>query len=315
MVASRRGGAGPAAGATRPTRRLPGAALRRSPTPAVTTIGLTSTRTCGWPAGRRARSPLSPLEHDLLLLSARNAGHTWPFETLHRESGATTTSAGGRRAVGGQAAAPQAARVPRLPVARSRPSAASGCGSSTAARRGVPAASAARLDAVGPLRDSRRGLLLGVRPGFARVAACTVPVAVADPAATPRRSWSRPGRATRTASRSRSSPSCRCAATPIDDLFLQDTLLAGVEEAIAEIVEGSADLLPVIVVGAPLVHGTRVLNCAVVVHRGRILGVAPEVLPADLPRVLRAPLVRARRRPARRDHHGSAGTTCRSGPT
>ena len=31
-----------------------------------------------------------------------------------------------------------------------------------------------------------------------------------------------------------------------------------------------------IVVGAPLVHGTRVVNCAVVIHRGRILGVAPK---------------------------------------
>jgi NAD+ synthase (glutamine-hydrolysing) len=30
----------------------------------------------------------------------------------------------------------------------------------------------------------------------------------------------------------------------------------------------------VLVVGAPLVHGTRVLNCAVVIHRGRILGVS-----------------------------------------
>ncbi len=39
-------------------------------------------------------------------------------------------------------------------------------------------------------------------------------------------------------------------------------------------VRGSADLLPVLVVGLPLVHGTRVLNCAVVIHRGRVLGVA-----------------------------------------
>ena len=37
-----------------------------------------------------------------------------------------------------------------------------------------------------------------------------------------------------------------------------------------------ADLRPVLVVGAPLVHGTRVLNCAVVIHRGRVLGVAPK---------------------------------------
>jgi NAD+ synthase (glutamine-hydrolysing) len=61
-----------------------------------------------------------------------------------------------------------------------------------------------------------------------------------------------------------------------DDLFLQDTLLAGVDAALAEIVVASTDLLPVLTVGAPLVHGTRVLNCAVVIHRGRVLGVAPK---------------------------------------
>ena len=57
---------------------------------------------------------------------------------------------------------------------------------------------------------------------------------------------------------------------------MQDTLLEGVVEAIATIAEGSVDLAPMIVVGAPLVHGTRVLNCAVVIHRGRVLGVAPK---------------------------------------
>ena len=31
-----------------------------------------------------------------------------------------------------------------------------------------------------------------------------------------------------------------------------------------------------LVVGAPLVHGTRVFNCAVVIHRGRVLGVSPK---------------------------------------
>ena len=60
----------------------------------------------------------------------------------------------------------------------------------------------------------------------------------------------------------------------IDDLLLQDTLLAGVEQAVADLVEGSADLLPVLVVGAPLVHGTRVVNAAVVIHRGVLLGVS-----------------------------------------
>src|SRR6478735_7932176 len=62
----------------------------------------------------------------------------------------------------------------------------------------------------------------------------------------------------------------------VDDLFLQDTLLEAVEVAIADVVAGTAELLPVLIVGAPLVHGTRVLNCALVIHRGRILGVAPK---------------------------------------
>src|SRR3954469_2672068 len=62
----------------------------------------------------------------------------------------------------------------------------------------------------------------------------------------------------------------------VEDLFLQDTLLAAVEAAVSTLVEGSNDLLPVLVVGAPLQHGTRVLNCAVVIKGGRILGVAPK---------------------------------------
>src|SRR4051794_30337283 len=62
----------------------------------------------------------------------------------------------------------------------------------------------------------------------------------------------------------------------IEDLLLQDTLLNAVHEAVATIVEASADLLPLLVVGAPLQHGTRLLNCAVVIKGGRILGVAPK---------------------------------------
>ncbi len=110
--------------------------------------------------------------------------------------------------------------------------------------------------------------------GFARVAACTLPVSVADPAAN--------ARAVLAEARACHDEHVAVAVFPelclsgyaIDDLVLQDTLLAGVRTAIAEIVEASADLMPVLVVGAPLVHGTRVLNCAVVIHRGRVLGVA-----------------------------------------
>jgi NAD+ synthase (glutamine-hydrolysing) len=110
--------------------------------------------------------------------------------------------------------------------------------------------------------------------GFARVAACTVPVAVADPAANARTVLEQARACHEDGVAVAVFPELSMCGYAIDDLLLQDTLLEGVQAALAEVVAGTADLLPVVVVGAPLVHGTRVLNCAVVIHRGRVLGVA-----------------------------------------
>src|SRR4029078_1052652 len=55
---------------------------------------------------------------------------------------------------------------------------------------------------------------------------------------------------------------------------MQDALLDAVLTAVETVVEGSRDLRPVLVVGAPLRVANRLSNCAVVVHRGEILGVA-----------------------------------------
>ena len=62
----------------------------------------------------------------------------------------------------------------------------------------------------------------------------------------------------------------------IEDILLQDALLDAVEDALLEVVAASADLLPVLVVGAPLRYRHRIYNTAVVIHRGRVLGVAPK---------------------------------------
>ena len=112
--------------------------------------------------------------------------------------------------------------------------------------------------------------------GFARVAACTIPVAIADPAANARTVLEQARACHDDGVAVAVFPELSLSGYAIDDLLLQDTLLSAVEAAIAEIAAGSADLLPVIVVGAPLVHGTRVLNCAIVIHRGRVLGVSPK---------------------------------------
>ena len=71
-------------------------------------------------------------------------------------------------------------------------------------------------------------------------------------------------------------PELGLSAYAIDDLFLQDALLARVEDEIRRIVEASVRLKPVLIVGAPLVHNGRLYNCAVAISRGRILGVVPK---------------------------------------
>ena len=71
-------------------------------------------------------------------------------------------------------------------------------------------------------------------------------------------------------------PECSLSGYAIDDLFLQDAVLDAVEAGVLEIVAGSVGLLPVLVFGAPVRFEERVYNCAVVVHRGRLLGVVPK---------------------------------------
>ncbi|QBR91554.1 NAD(+) synthase [Nocardioides euryhalodurans] len=112
--------------------------------------------------------------------------------------------------------------------------------------------------------------------GFARVAACTVPVSIADPTANARTILEQARACHDDGVAVAVFPELALCGYAVDDLLLQDTLLDAVLDAVSELVAASQDLTPVLVVGAPLVHGTRVLNCAVVVHGGRVLGVAPK---------------------------------------
>ena len=62
----------------------------------------------------------------------------------------------------------------------------------------------------------------------------------------------------------------------IEDLLLQDALLDEVERSVAKVVDASRKLFPVLIVGAPLRVSNRLYNTAVVVHRGKVLGVVPK---------------------------------------
>ena len=114
------------------------------------------------------------------------------------------------------------------------------------------------------------------RHGFARVAACTIPISLADPAAN--------AEAVLEAARECDADSTAVAVFPelcltgysIDDLLMQDAVLDAVEAALEYLAAASTDLFPILVVGAPLRHRNRLFNCAVVIHRGQIIGVAPK---------------------------------------
>jgi len=114
------------------------------------------------------------------------------------------------------------------------------------------------------------------RHGFARIAACTVTVAIADPAAN--------AESVLDAARACDADAVAVAVFAelcltgyaIDDLVMQDPVLDAVEAAIARLVAASEELMTMLVVGAPLRHRNRLYNCAVVIHRGELLGVAPK---------------------------------------
>jgi NAD+ synthase (glutamine-hydrolysing) len=112
--------------------------------------------------------------------------------------------------------------------------------------------------------------------GFVRVAACTPKVAVGDPAfnAAETLALAREGHAR--GCDLMLFPELGLSAYAIDDLFLQDALLARVEAEIAGLAEASKDLAPVLIVGAPVVHSGALYNCAVVISRGKILGIVPK---------------------------------------
>ncbi|GAA2554806.1 NAD(+) synthase [Mycolicibacterium diernhoferi] len=114
------------------------------------------------------------------------------------------------------------------------------------------------------------------RHGFVRVAACTHHTTLADPAANAESVLQLARECHDEGVGLAVFPELTLCGYSIEDILLQDTLLDAVEDAVATVVAASVDLLPVLVIGAPLRHRNRVYNTAVVIHRGEVLGVVPK---------------------------------------
>jgi NAD+ synthase (glutamine-hydrolysing) len=112
--------------------------------------------------------------------------------------------------------------------------------------------------------------------GFVRVAACAPVVAPADPAANADailKFW-------READAEKAAilltPELSLSGYAIDDLLLQEALLDAVEDAIARLKTESEKLFPILIFGAPIRARGALYNCAVIIHRGDVLGVVPK---------------------------------------
>ncbi len=112
--------------------------------------------------------------------------------------------------------------------------------------------------------------------GFVRVAAASPRVHLADPASNARETIELMRKADKAGAALCVFPELGLSGYTLDDLHMQAVLLSAVREAIARVKDASRSIAPVVIVGAPIQVGPAIHGCAVVLHRGVILGVVPK---------------------------------------
>ncbi|MEM9251544.1 MAG: NAD(+) synthase [Planctomycetota bacterium] len=114
------------------------------------------------------------------------------------------------------------------------------------------------------------------RHGLARVAVATPAVTVADPAANLEHHLALARQAHDRHAAVCLFPELGLTGYACDDLFHQTALLDAAEQALADLVAASAELMPMLLVGLPIRHRGDLYNCAAVVHGGMVLGLTPK---------------------------------------
>ena len=112
--------------------------------------------------------------------------------------------------------------------------------------------------------------------GMVRAAVCIPFVRVADPVYNVERTLRLAKRASDEYAAVALFPELGISAYSNEDLFHQDALLDAVREGIAAVVDASKELSPILLVGAPLRFEGKLFNCAVVIYRGKVLGIVPK---------------------------------------
>src|SRR6516225_7367934 len=111
---------------------------------------------------------------------------------------------------------------------------------------------------------------------FIRAAVCIPSLRVADPAYNVERTLELARRASEANVAVALFPELGISAYSNEDLFHQDALLEATKTALSKLVKASEALTPVLIVGAPLQFDGKLFNCAVVISRGRVVGLVPK---------------------------------------
>ena len=112
--------------------------------------------------------------------------------------------------------------------------------------------------------------------GMVRVAAATPPASVGDCAANAAGTIALASQAHARGVDLVVFPELNLTSYAIDDLHLQSAQQAATLAAVESVRAASADLQPLLLVGAAIVRSGRLYNCALAIHRGRVLGVVPK---------------------------------------
>src|SRR5689334_24223862 len=126
------------------------------------------------------------------------------------------------------------------------------------------------------------GDFLDVRThGYARVAVCVPETRVADPAFNAEAHVRLLAQAHAEGAHYALCPELGLSSYSCGDLFFQETLLAGALDAVRRVVDATAAWNLIVSVGVPLVVDDLLFNCAVTLHRGRVVAVAPKAHPPN----------------------------------
>ena len=114
------------------------------------------------------------------------------------------------------------------------------------------------------------------RHGFVRMAICIPHVRLGNPSENAARTIALAQRAHQAHAAVVLFPELGLSAYSNEDLFHQDALLDAVKAALAQVVDASRALRPLLLVGVALRLEQKLFNCAAAIHGGRVLGLTPK---------------------------------------